>query len=235
MRRITMLGAMLAIVLVGASVLANVAPAAEVPENLPFSATARGFTTASVGTPRLNSGADNVECEKAEGSGTEEPGAAGVAPHGAFHITLTKCKESLFGQTCTGTGDAAGSVLVLGTYQLVWDRKNGGSFELTVATVFFVKTAFDCTALAKLEFEGSQVCLDKRPTESNVTHEFQCVPTAEKGATQSEEYCLVDEGGKCTWIKPNLSGRLNSAKNEPAAEEASGTNTFTEAIAADAL
>jgi opacity protein-like surface antigen len=158
MKRMILPGASLAAALVATAALAGTASAAEVPENLPFSASTRTFTIKNAsGTPTLHRPTANIVCESFGGEGTEVPGKAGEAPHGTFHIAFTKCKEATFNQICTGgdSGDAAGTILTLGTWKLVWDRKNGGSFELTVATVLeLTPLTYECSALEKIKLEG---------------------------------------------------------------------------------
>jgi hypothetical protein len=235
-RIITTLGASLVVALVVAAMLGNTAFASEVPQNLPFSVSTQAFTGKNVGKIKLNSGADNIECETASVEGTEAPGAAGQIPHGTFHITLEHCKEEKFKQTCANAGDPTSFILMLGTWDLPWDRKISGTFELTVGTLLFLtRTSLECTALAKIEVEGSQLCLDLEATLLSFTHDDHCLPFSLGSPKQSEEYCFLDLNPCTPWIIPDLSARLNGGKSEPAAEEWLWSWTFPFLIAADAL
>ena len=232
MRRIALLGLVL-----GASTgLTSSAHALEQPQNLPFAAAQRLYTGKSVGSPLLNVSGTQVTCGKAAFEGSEEKGATGQAPEGGWHMM---CEESTIERgaiKCTGLGDTTGVILALGRWSLVWDRKKGSSFtELTTATLFTTEQVhFNCTVLVLILLEGAQLCLDLKPTETNKTHTFICIPTEKGGSEQSEEYCRKDSGTECVEpVAPVLLGAVNTGPFKDAAWEMQGNSTFVEELHAD--
>jgi hypothetical protein len=75
---------------------------------------------------------------------------------GPFHITFSTC-EGLSGLiTCTGTGDASGVILSLGTVHLVYDSLT----TLGVAALFLMApTTFSCAGVATVVTKGELLCL----------------------------------------------------------------------------
>jgi hypothetical protein len=112
-----------------------------------------------------------VICQKATAEGTEE--AKGI-PLGLFHITFSTCETEVIGKKtkCNGEGDAAGVILSLGTWHLVFDKITP---ELLVATLLLPnQITFTCGALATITVLGELLCLDLEPTSSKLSHLFHC-------------------------------------------------------------
>jgi hypothetical protein len=218
-----------------AAVLSTSAFAVE-PINLPESSTGRTWTGESEGQPEFSTETMEVGisavwlCSGAESEGTEEAKKA----LGLFHIRFLGCRTSIGGTVvkCTGLNDAAGEILLLGTWHLVFDRRIGGSFEkLTTAILFLVEPAhFSCVVL--FEFKGELLCLHLKPEEEAQTHSFHCVRS---GDEQTEEWCMKgDVGEKCEEpLKAKLESSINRTTFRNAALQALGNMTYKEAIFAD--
>jgi hypothetical protein len=72
---------------------------------------------------------------------------------------------------------------------------------------------------------GETVCLDLKPTEANVTHEFHCHGNA-SGTEPVEEWAPLDNASP-TWHAPVLTAGVNHpAKHEPVLQIGLGTNTY---------
>jgi hypothetical protein len=230
MRRLKLLGLALVAVFASAAALATSASALELPENLPVSAVTRNWTGASDGAkPELLAPGLKITCESAPATGTEEPGK----PLGLFHIEFKGCVSA--GVACTGLGEAAGVILTLGTWHLVFDKVT--STELLTAVLFLPETThFSCSALVLTEVLGSLLCLHLKPTESNVTHLFHCNVEG-AGETEKQEdtkWCMKDVGGVCTEeLTAQLLCSINHAAEKACFELALGSVTYTEKIFAD--
>jgi hypothetical protein len=174
------------------------------PENLPESTkrTFNGEKVAGSGEAELIAGKTAVTCKNATSEGTEE---SSKPPKGTFHIDFKECKSA--GTTCTGEGEAAGVILSLGTWELIWDTlKPEVRFELTTGILFKLnpETKFSCAAgLVRVVVKGEVICLHLNPTTKSTLHEFHCLSTKE--GRQEDTWCMKDEREKCEEaLKPLL-------------------------------
>jgi hypothetical protein len=213
MRRFSLLGLGLLAVLVSAASMATSAFAVQ-PSNLPEGA--KQFSGASEGTIVFhNATAGDIGCNTATSlEGAENEETSNLPPLGPFHWHLKECKATATGSTCTGLGETtAGTILVLGTWHLVFDRPKGGTFTgLTTATLFLLNpiAVFHCTALVLVELKGELLCLDLKPEEANKVHLFHC---GGSGTTPDDEWCKGgDVAGACVEpTVPSLLGSVNKA------------------------
>jgi hypothetical protein len=213
MRRFSLLGLGLLAVLVSAAAMATSAFAVQ-PSNLPEGA--KKFSGASEGTTVFhNLTAGDIECTTAlslEGAENEE--TSNLPPLGPFHIHFEKCISVTTGSNCTGLGETtAGTILVLGTWHLVFDRPKGGTFTgLTTATLFLLSpiVVFHCTGLVLVEVKGETLCLDLKAEEANKVHLFHCGGSV---TTPDDEWCKGgDVAGACVEpTVPSLLGSVNKA------------------------
>jgi hypothetical protein len=169
MRRLLLLSS--AVIAIGgllAAALSTCAFALTLPEILPTSVTELPLTGESEGTVSLvTTGGTQVACERAIGTGTQEPGK----PLGLFHTEFKGCRSNSV--TCTGLGDPAGVVLVLGQWHLVFDQKTP---ELLVAILLLPEPVhMTCSALVLVEMKGDEVCLALKATEKAFTHSDHCI------------------------------------------------------------
>jgi hypothetical protein len=78
---------------------------------------------------------------------------------GTFKLMLTGCElKKPIEHSCTGTGDAPGTILSSGEVHLVWDSLT----VLGLALLYLIpkgSTVFECSALVKVEVLGSVLCL----------------------------------------------------------------------------
>src|SRR5262249_45586984 len=117
-----------------------------------------------------------ISCSAAKATATLEQGAAMLENFGPYHIEFTGCKSVATNITCTGEDgtvkDSAGTILALGTFKVVHDVTETGS---TYGIVFTVNPdpKFECSALAKLQILGTQLCLITEPTVEKETHVFR--------------------------------------------------------------
>jgi hypothetical protein len=78
---------------------------------------------------------------------------------GTFHLHFLKCKATLGGVTanCSTAGDATEIILTLGAFHLVYDVLTPA---LGVAVLFEPEeTTIECSALIKIKFKGTWLCL----------------------------------------------------------------------------
>jgi hypothetical protein len=231
MKRFSLLGAGLLVVLAAAAAMATSAFAVQ-PSNLP-NTLPKTFTGKSEGETVYHSESGNVECAEASGTGEE---TSNEEPSGPFHIDFTKCKLSVTGGKCTGLGETTeGTILVLGTWALPFDREVGLVFRnLTTATLFLVNLVhFSCGALILIETKGSVLCLDLKQTESNATHSYHCTG----GTGRAEEWCMGGEDVLGTedmcigqWLLAQLLESVNHATFKEATELALGNSTYGVAV-----
>jgi hypothetical protein len=211
MKRFGLLGVGLLVVFAALAAIASAAFAVQ-PSNLPTGA--KKFTGKSEATVVYHSTEGNVECKGAEGSGEE---TANEPPSGSFKFDVKECTGPL-GTTCTGLGEAAGIILVTGTWSLVFDREIGGTFTgLTTATLLNeTETHLSCGSLILIKVKGEVVCLDLKPTEANTVHSYHC--TGKSATEPNEEWCMGGEvSEKCTgeWLKPKLEESINEGAFKP--------------------
>jgi hypothetical protein len=231
MRRPGLLGVLLVAAFVAALALSAVAAADETPLNLPFTAGEK-FSGKSEGEPEFISSNGTIICKEAKGVEAESAYESNLPPLGKFKIDLTGCKDKLGGTECTGLGEAAGTILVGGTFHLVWDEE-GATFELTVGTLFLVSTVhLICGTTVLFTLEGEMLCLDLKPTESSKTHSFHCVAN---GVKQKDAWCKKDISGCKELVVPVLKTSINEAVPGETALLALGNLTQANPIAAMAL
>jgi hypothetical protein len=232
MKRFRLLGMLLVALFVAAMAMSAVAAADETPLNLPFTA-GETFTGQSEGEPQFISSNGTVICKTATSLLPENTIESNLPPLGKFQIHFSGCKDKATGVMCTGLGETEGTILVGGTWHLVWDEK-GATFELTVATLFLTSPVhFNCSALILIKVEGEQLCLDLNPTELNKTHLFHCIAN---GTAQEDSWCKKDVAGCKELVTPILKTSVNEAEAKPSAELALGSWTVDGvAIAAMAL
>jgi hypothetical protein len=230
MKRFSLLGLGLLVVLVSAAAMATSALAVQ-PSNLPVGA--KQFSGASEGTTvfhNVNSG--NITCKTATSTaGALNEEKTNEPPAGAFHIDFKECTAET-GSACTGLGEAtAGTILVLGTWKLVFDKKKGVAFAgLTTATLFETSlVTFHCSALVLVEVKGEALCLDLKAEEASKTHSFHCTG---EGTKPDDEWCKGgDVAGACVEpTVPLLLGSVNKAAFSESLELALGNTTTTAVV-----
>jgi hypothetical protein len=205
-----------AVMAVSASALPTV-----LPESL------KGYTGKNQGNTKLEKqGAiATVECKAAKGEGTLE------ANHhlGLYHITFEKCEGG--GGACTGLGDAAGSILSLGSYHLVYDTLKATLAEAGVAILFLVDNVhFVCNTLigevlVVVALGGMVLCLIVHPTELTKVFLFECNEGAKDHPAETKYY---NEAGTLVSISPLLSSE-NEGANTEGAQVGFGTTEYSEA------
>jgi len=229
MKRFSLLGLGLLVVLVAAAATATSALAVQ-PSNLP-NTLPKTFSGESEGTTVFHSSVGDIECKTA--SALESSETSNEPPLGPFHIDFKECKNKETGLTCTGAADTGtpGLILVLGTWHLVFDKEKGVAFkELTTATLFLVnELTFTCSALVSIRVLGEVVCLDLKPTESNVKHSFHCTGSTTE---PNDEWCKGgDVAGACSEpTLPKLLQSVNGAAFKVAVELALGNTTYLVAV-----
>jgi hypothetical protein len=233
MKRFRLLGMLLVALFAAAMAMSAVAAADETPLNLPFKA-GETFTGKSEGEPKLISSNGTTVCKEAVSLLAENTIESNSPPLGKFQMHYSGCMDEATKQKCTGLGETPeGTILVKGTWHLVWDEK-GATFELTVATLFLVEPVhYNCTALVLLKVEGEQLCLDLTPTELSKTHSYHCIAN---GTKQEDSWCKKDVAGCKELVTPILKMSVNEAAAKESAQLGLGSWTVDgEAIAAMAL
>jgi hypothetical protein len=225
MRRLKLLGVVCAAVFVLASLASASASAFVLPEVLGVEATS--FTTLSdAANPTFGTLSGNtVTCEDWHGTGTVEANKT----LGLFHIDfLGKCKGTIAGivAPCTGLGDVAETILVLGKWHTVVDTKVGA--ELGAAILLLLEPVHFTCSIALVDVKGSVMCLILEPLTAAKVHLFHCTLTS---GTANEKKYLNDSGVETT-VEPLLSAVSHGAFEE-AGETALGTIEFTNAVTVD--
>jgi hypothetical protein len=224
MRYLRLFGVALVALCALGSVIA--ASASALPTLLP--ATIPSFTGKSVGKTELQrQGAlAAVSCSSAKGEGTVE--ANGHL--GLYHITFEKCTAG--GGPCTGLGDAAETILSLGSYHLVFDTLKATLAEAGVAILFLVDNVhFVCTTiigeiLNTVFLGGMVLCLIVNPTALTKVFEFQCKQGSSSGHPGETKY--YNEAGTLVSISP-LKSSENEGTQAEAAQIGNATTEYTEA------
>ena len=225
MRRLKLLGVACAAVFVLASLASASASAFVLPEVLGVEATA--FTTLSdAANPVFSTvGGLVVTCEDWHGEGTVEASKT----LGLFHITfLGKCKGTFKEITnpCTGLGDAAETILVLGKWHTVVDTKVGEA--LGAAILLLLEPVHFTCGIILVKVTGSVMCLILEPLTAAKVHLFHCTQT---GGKANERKYLNDSGVETT-NEPLLASSSEGATEE-AGESALGTIEFKNAVTVD--
>jgi len=228
MKRFSLLGVGLLVVLVAVAAMATSAFAVQ-PSNLPTGV--KAFTGQSEGAIVYHSEQGNVECKEAEGTGEE---TSNEPPLGPFHIDFRLCELGSLKTKCTGLGEATtGTILNLGTWHLVFDREVGHGFTgLTVATLYLFNTVhFSCGALVLIETKGELLCLDLKPTEANAKHSHHC--TGKNLLEPNDEWCMGGESAELClgeWLVPKLEESINHAAFKAATELVLYNTTYAVAV-----
>jgi hypothetical protein len=152
---------------------------------------------------------------------------------GEFHITFEKCEEPNTKVACTGSGDEAGTILMLGTWHSVVDVD---APELHSAVLFLVNEIINkCSAL--IEFKGQAkgmlLCLVKEPLSSKPGHEFLCKTIKKEGKDtgKPEETKYINDKEEVS-ISPLLVS-VNGGAFQEYSIEMTGTMVFGAAQAID--
>jgi len=177
------------------------------------------WTGGSVGEPILESAkGTKIKCSKETIEGT-----LALNRHtGTFHANLEGCAEPALKVKCAGSGDKEGSILMSGTWKTVIDSEKPS----LGAAILFEPGEFHFTcSIVLVSVKGSVLCLFAEPTSSKTTHELHC--EGEKGKPKETEY--FNEKSEKVKITP-LEASINGGAFEGAAEIASGTMTFAEAV-----
>jgi hypothetical protein len=220
MGRAKLLGLALVAVFAASIAMTAVASAANLPENLPTSTERTWKGEAEEKTELETVSGSKVTCTGAGAEGNEEAGK----PLGSFHITFSGCAS--LGQSCTGLGDTtAGTILVLGTWHLVFDKKTP---ELLTAVLFLIEHVhFSCSALVLVEVLGSVLCLELKVTEKSTTHLFHCIQS--KGVQEDKSY--FNEAG--TEVAAGLKCSINHAAEQECGQLGLAKVTYGVEIFAD--
>jgi hypothetical protein len=232
MKRFSLLGLGLLAVLMSAAAMATSAFAVQ-PSNLPEGA--KQFAGTNEGTTVFhNLTAGDITCTTASSlEGAENEETSNLPPLGPFHIHFKECVAAATGSTCTGLGETtAGTILVLGTWHLMFDRPRGGSFTgLTTAVLYLLSptVVFHCTALVLVEVKGEALCLHLKAEETNKFHSFHCTG---EGDNPNDEWCKGgDVGGTCVEpTVPSLLGSVNKAAFTTSLELALADTNYLVAI-----
>lgn len=145
---------------------------------------------------------------------------------GMYHLHFTGCEDEVGGvkTKCNTASDAAGVVLVLGTYSYVPDALSPPI--LGVAVLLSISAHLVCTGLVLVKVLGSVLCLEGNPLVSSMTATFKCTQTA--GAA-SEKKFFDDLGGEKNTIQLLVS--INGGAFKEAALLTEAAWVFTEAVA----
>jgi hypothetical protein len=220
MRRLKLLGIACAAVFALVAMATASASAFVLPEVLGPGAEAKFTTKDDLANPTFKTLKGNeVTCEHWSGEGGFE---AGTRTLGLFHITFSgKCKGTIAGikASCTGLGDAAETILVLGKWHTVVDTKPGET--LGAAIMLLLEPVHFTCSIALVEVTGDILCLILEPLVSMVTHLFHCTET---NGTANEKHFLNDAGAETA--VPALLSSVSHATAEEAGETALGTITY---------
>jgi len=221
MKRFRLIGAMIVAVLALASAFTSSASAAfPLPQVLPSTVNGN-WTGANVGVPLfLTLAGTHLQCTAATGNGTTEASRT----LGLFHITFTGC-AALPSGTCTGLGDTAGTILMLGTWHTVIDVDEP---SLAAALLLLLENVHLTCNLLLFVVRGSVLCLILEPLSEKVTHEFHC--TQNNGEADEKKY--LNDSGVLTSIA-NLETSIAGAAFEQAGELALGTIKYAEPVKID--
>ena len=160
-----------------------------------------------------------VECSTTKTEGELE--ATGKL--GPFHLHFEGCKTDIGGE-CTGLGDAAKTILALGTLHLATNS------TLTVGYILFLieHLHFTCTifGLAKLVLVLGELLCEATPVNVlTATLTVTCKKGAEKGDPAVTSY--ENDKGEAATLTNALKASETDATEEMAAEEGEGVVTLT--------
>ena len=171
---------------------------------------------------KLETPSTSLECSSGTGEGTTEASK----PLGQFHIHATGCKDFV---SCTGMGESADVILMLGSYHLLFDTLKTSLSEAGVAILFLPSaTKFNCSGFAEVEIKagGMILCLIKNPTA--LTKVFTAGCEGSKGKIEESKY--YNAGGTLVSISTLL-----TVVGTAAATESDIVSTGTSEHAEDVL
>jgi hypothetical protein len=175
MQRFRILGIALMTVFVLGAVVSATASAVGV-EVLPLGKEEKWTGEGGKGSLEVLKKSEFIVCLKHNAEGTFEANK----PLGKFHIDFEDCKSSVLGATCTGLGEASGTILTLGTVHMVFDKLGTGG-ELGVGVLFLVEATHFTCVIPLIIVEGQVLCLIK-PINTIVKHwEIVCSKGKESG------------------------------------------------------
>jgi hypothetical protein len=193
----------------------------EVAEAVKFSGATVSTTTFTILKSSLN-----ITCGEVKSEGEMES----KKPEGRAHGHLTKCKTNL-GGTCTGLGDETGSILVLGTFAIVYDTLTP-ALGAAVLSLIEPTAHFSCTVagITKLILvKGETLCLGTPINSLTTVSTGKCETTGTAG--DPKEVVYWNEAGTEVNIKEGLLASENDGTSyEMAAEEGSGSTTTAEQV-----
>ena len=229
-RLFRLLGGLFVTVVVVSTMLATSAFGATQPTQEPFEK-GETFTGENDGTgedaePQFNSSTGTVVCKEATAEGTIESNSP---PLGTFHIHFAGCKDKGTGATCTGSGENAGIILVLGTWHLPWDETST-NWELTCRDpVLNRRSALPVHSAGLNQRQGQSALLRLRTRILKEIHLFHCLSN---GNSQTDTWCTADKAGSCMELEtPLLLSSTNHATFKEAAELALGSVKTTRKVA----
>ena len=144
-------------------------------------------------------GGAKIECK----TQTSEGSFAAKAKLGPITTKLGECKEASTGATCTGLGEASGTILMSGEAHLVVDNEPilGGGL------LFLVNLTHFACSIVLTELKGEVLCLIK-PANTKTTHfEGGCTETA-AGSGDPKEVTYWNEVGEEVTINKETAGLL---------------------------
>jgi hypothetical protein len=140
---------------------------------------------------------------------------------GTFHFDLLQCKiNSPIAAECTGLGEAAGTVLALGTYHLVFDSL----ILLGAAVLLLFNEAHFACSIVLVKVKGELLCLVSVPGTKGTKVKVDCGKTA--GGDPSEVTYWNNAGTKVE-IPNGLLVALSDGQFKDAALGLSGEGSVT--------
>src|SRR5665811_600988 len=187
-------------------------------EGKPTAATFKGTSEKEVKLSVLGNSLE-VKCKKTTGEGTLEAGGK----LGTFHKHFEGCSTSLGGE-CTGLGDTAGSILVLGTAHLATNTALTVGYELSLVEHLH----FSCTVLGitKLFLVLGEYLCEVTPINTLTgTLTGRCKKGAEKGDPSVTSY--VNDKGEAATLTNALQSSEGDTTETMTALEGEGEVTVT--------
>lgn len=169
-----------------------------------------------------------TKCSEVQGEGEQQ----GFSLLGVFHLNAKGCTTNL-GGTCTGLNDAAGTILVLGTSHLVWDKLSSEGSLSVGGLVLLEHVHYTCeggfvpkTLVLVL---GEILCSVTPINTLATTFTGTCTKGKEKGDPGETTYWT--ESGEQVQLGENaLLASENEGALTMAAEEGSAEGTASEAV-----
>jgi len=189
--------------------------------------TTASFSGTSVKETKLSTLGNSLEVKC--GQTTTEAALEAGGKLGAGHTKFEKCSTSLGGE-CTGLGDAAGTILALGTGHLATNT------ALTVGYILGLTEHlhYTCTVLgiAKLFLVLGEGLCEVTPINTLTT---KLTVTCRKGAEKGDPFVTsyVNDKGEAATLKNALQSSEGDTAETMAAGEGSGEVTVTPAVKLD--